>query len=145
MPFGLTNVPTTFCMLINKVLQLFLDCFVMVYVDDIAIYNQTLMEHVDHLKHVFELLWLKQVVIEKPVLALPDHAKSYEHGKLYREVMQEYHDSTYASHPKPHLRDDVKAYVKTYHVCQQDKIELKPLAGLLKPFPIPKQPWKASL
>ncbi|KAA3466994.1 reverse transcriptase [Gossypium australe] len=33
-------------------------------------------------------------------------------------------------------------YVKTCLVCQQDKVELKLLLGLLQPFPISERPWK---
>ena len=42
MPFGLTNAPTTFCNLMNHVLFDYLDAFVVVYLDDIVVYNQTL-------------------------------------------------------------------------------------------------------
>ena len=45
MPFDLTNVLATFCTLMNKVLQLFLDHFVVVYLNDIVVYNTTLEEH----------------------------------------------------------------------------------------------------
>ena len=53
MPFGLTNALTTFCTLMNKVLQPFLDRFVVIYLDDIIIYNRSLEEHVEHLRQVF--------------------------------------------------------------------------------------------
>ncbi|KAH9678960.1 Endonuclease [Citrus sinensis] len=56
MPFGLTNAPTTFCTLMNKVLQLFLDRFVVVYLDDIVVYSTTLEEHAQHLRQVLQVL-----------------------------------------------------------------------------------------
>ncbi|KAL6343067.1 hypothetical protein AAG906_017879 [Vitis piasezkii] len=50
MPFGLTNAPATFCNLMNDVLFDFLDSFVVVYLDDIVIYSQTLQDHLVHLQ-----------------------------------------------------------------------------------------------
>lgn len=41
-PFILTNAPVTFCTVMNKLLHLFLDRFIVVYLDDIVVYNKTL-------------------------------------------------------------------------------------------------------
>ena len=76
MPFGLTNAPTAFMDLMNRVFHEYLDCFVIVFIDDILIFSKSMEEHKEHLRIVFQILrekklyakfkkcefWLDQVV-----------------------------------------------------------------------------------
>ncbi|XP_020082254.1 uncharacterized protein LOC109705882 [Ananas comosus] len=65
MPFGLTNVPATFCTLMNKLFHPYLDRFVVVYRDDIVVYSNTLEEHIENLRTVFQVLKENQLFIKK--------------------------------------------------------------------------------
>ncbi|GJT66369.1 putative ribonuclease H-like domain-containing protein [Tanacetum coccineum] len=56
MPFGLTNAPTVFMDLMNRVCKLYLDRFVIVFIDAILIYSKSIKEHEGHLKLIFKLL-----------------------------------------------------------------------------------------
>ena len=56
MLFGLTNAPTTFMRLMNDVLRPFIDSFVVVYLDDILIFNKTWSEHLQHVEQVLSTL-----------------------------------------------------------------------------------------
>ena len=56
MLFGLTNAPTAFKDLMQRIFQPYLDQFVVVFVDDILIYSQSEWEHEYHLRIVLQLL-----------------------------------------------------------------------------------------
>ncbi|GJZ98398.1 putative reverse transcriptase domain-containing protein [Tanacetum coccineum] len=64
MPFGLTNVPTIFIDLMNRVCKPYLNKFVIVFIDDILIYSKSKVEHWEHLKIILELLKKEQLYVK---------------------------------------------------------------------------------
>jgi hypothetical protein len=65
MSFDLTNVPATFCNLINDVLYNFLDNFVVVYLDYIVIYSKEIRDHAIHLSKVLNRLRERKLFVKK--------------------------------------------------------------------------------
>ena len=56
MSFGLTNSPTAFMDLMNRVFRPYLDRFVIVFIDDILVYSRSELEHERHLGLVLQTL-----------------------------------------------------------------------------------------
>ncbi|GBG89590.1 hypothetical protein CBR_g49380 [Chara braunii] len=56
MPFGLTNAPATFQAAMTTEFRHMLERYVLIYLDDILVYNRSLEEHVEHLRTVLERL-----------------------------------------------------------------------------------------
>ena len=55
-PFGMTNAPNMFVILMNEVLKPFLGRFNVVYLDDILNFRQTREEHLSHIQQVLQKL-----------------------------------------------------------------------------------------
>ena len=55
-PFSLTNAPAALMTLMNQMFQLYLDKFVIIFIDDILIYSKSKQKHKQHLKMVLQTL-----------------------------------------------------------------------------------------
>jgi hypothetical protein len=79
-----------------------------------------------------------------------------ESTDLRLRLLQQYHDSPTAGHPGrsktlelitreyywPKIRQDVERYVKNCHTCQRSRTSRHAPFGILRPLPIPHQPWQ---
>jgi hypothetical protein len=77
MAFGLCNAPATFQALMNDVLRPFLRRFVLVFFDDILIYNRTWADHLRHLRAVLEELRRHQLFVKRTKCSFGASAVAY--------------------------------------------------------------------
>jgi hypothetical protein len=56
MPFRLTNAPSTFQALLNDVFRDYVDKFMLVYLDDVLIFDRSAEEHKEHVELVLKRL-----------------------------------------------------------------------------------------
>ncbi|XP_061971882.1 uncharacterized protein LOC133694394 [Populus nigra] len=56
MPFGLTNAPTMLMDLMNRVFRLYLNQYVVTFIDDILVYSNSHLKHEQHLRVVLQTL-----------------------------------------------------------------------------------------
>ena len=64
MSFGLINAPTSCQELLNNTLREYLDIFVIIYLNDILVFSQTIEEHEQHVKKMLECLSKRNLLIK---------------------------------------------------------------------------------
>ncbi|KAH0607354.1 uncharacterized protein H6S33_002388 [Morchella sextelata] len=68
-----------------------------------------------------------------------------DYDPLKLRILQLYHDAASAGHPgreKTFELDYIAYYVRNCHTCQRSKPNNHGKLGVLRPFPIPEQPWQ---
>ena len=64
MPFRLTNAPAMFMDLMNRVFRLYLDQYMVVFIDDILVYSNFHLEHEQHLRVLLQTLRENQLYVK---------------------------------------------------------------------------------
>jgi hypothetical protein len=77
MPFSLSNARATFQCIMNSILEPFLRKFVIVFMDDILVYNISMQDHVQHLREVFSLLRLHKFYVKQSKCVFAQHKLEY--------------------------------------------------------------------
>ncbi|KAA3461976.1 DNA/RNA polymerases superfamily protein [Gossypium australe] len=87
MSFRLTNAPFAFMNLINRVIQPYLNHFVVVFIDDILIYSKSKLEHEEHLSDASHTgIGCVLMQDEKVVACASRQLKSYECNYLTHDL-----------------------------------------------------------
>ena len=77
MPFGLSNAPSTFQALMNSIFRPYLRKFVLVFFDDILVYNPSLHTHISHLELVFKILSTHSLKVKLSKFSFGQHHIDY--------------------------------------------------------------------
>jgi hypothetical protein len=77
MPFGLSNAPATFQALMNDVLQPFFRRFVLVFFNDILIYNSSWTEHLQHIHLALEALRCHSLHVKRSKCSFGERSVAY--------------------------------------------------------------------
>ncbi|GBG66483.1 hypothetical protein CBR_g63066 [Chara braunii] len=146
MPFGLCNAPGTFQTEMHRIFRPYLDKFMVVYLNDILVFNKTARGHAEHLALVLQSLRDSQYKINKenssfgvPSVIYLGHVISGDGLAPEAAKIAAIQDPITALFWKE-MRSDMLRYVDTCELCQRNKVHRKPPLGLLKPLPIPDGP-----
>lgn len=94
MPFGLTNTPAIFQVLVNNVLWDFLNLFVFIYLGDILVYSKHIKQYTHHARSVLQRLHENQLFVkaekfEFHIASLSFLGIIFEGGQFWTDPQQE--------------------------------------------------------
>ncbi|KAG5719025.1 hypothetical protein E4T56_gene20411 [Termitomyces sp. T112] len=126
MPFGMTNSPATFQYFMNDIFHDMNDVFVIVYLDDILIYLNSLAEHSEHCSfHTVEVEYLGVIITSDGVRMDPTKVDAI------------------LNWPSPQNVKEVQSFLGACEPCLQAKVPRHRPHGLLKPLPDGRRPWSS--
>ncbi|KAL0186168.1 hypothetical protein M9458_017838, partial [Cirrhinus mrigala] len=113
MPFGLANSPSYFQAFINEVFRDMLNRWVIVYIDDILIYSNSLSEHVSHVRAVLQRLIAHQLYAKEEKCEFHQDKVSFLGYIISAEgvAMDERKVSTVLRWPRPNTLKELQRFL----------------------------------
>lgn len=113
MPFGLANALATFMRVMNDVFRPFIDDFVIVYLDDILVFNRAWDEHIKHVKQVLNVLKRGNISVN---MSKCEFGRTYLNylgynvggGELKRDLSK---NKVIVNWPKPNIATEVRSFL----------------------------------
>lgn len=137
MPFGLTNAPAKFQCLMNAIFSKHVRKFIIIFLDDILVFNETLEEHVEHLRQVFDLLRQNELYVKASKCSFAQDSIEYLGHVISKDGVATDADKTQAmlQWPTPTMATELcsflglTGYYRKFVACYG--IIAKPLTNLL--------------
>jgi hypothetical protein len=113
---GICNAPATFFRLMNHVLELYINKFVIAYLDIICIYSETLEQHIEHLRLVLHKLREHQLFIKMPKCFWGRKETQYLSVIVGNGTLRTAPDklSAVGDWPLPETQKQIKSFVQFY-------------------------------
>jgi hypothetical protein len=77
MPFGLTNASSTFRSLMSGILKPFIKKYVVVFFDNILVFSNSWVKHLQHVKQVFEVFHEHKLALKRPKCSFGEDSVAY--------------------------------------------------------------------
>jgi len=133
MPFGVTNAPAIFMDLMNRLFSLFLDKFVVIFIDDILIYSKNEEEHAEHLRIMLQThrqeklyaklskyeLWLKSVAFLRHIVS----GKGISEDRSKVQAVKDW--------PVPKSATEIRSFLGLAGYCQRFVHDFSKITGPL--------------
>jgi hypothetical protein len=138
MPFGLTNAPAMFQHVMNTIFSNFLCKFVLVFMNDILVYNKILEEHIQHLTMVFQMLDKHQFYIKERKFLFAQSSLEYLGHVITSEgnATDPYKVAAVKQWPVPTNVNELRSFLGLtdyyIHFIKNYGITSRPLTNLLK-------------
>jgi hypothetical protein len=113
MPFGLTNAPATFMWLINDIFRKNLGRIVVIYLDEILIFNKTWDTYMQHVRQVLQILRQHKLQVKEKKSYFGQSSVPYLGFVVDSEGIQPYLSRIQAlkQWPQPSLASELKSFL----------------------------------